>query len=142
MEAIADILPPRDADGILHIGRPARGCRHCGKTEVHYSSDGKVAWHHPGVTCCRKAIEDQISYRRGDLARLRQAALESQEALDDLRKRAETGFGKEASELRGQVAKAERAHDMRLARLRAERDAVNAEIAEAEQQLAAHRVAA
>lgn len=142
MKKISEVLPPRDADGVMHIGRPARGCRHCRKTEVHYSADGKVAWHHPGVTCCAKAAEDQVNYRRGDLAGLRAKAKESQEALNDLRARAEGGFGKEAAELRGLIPKAQRAHEARVERWRVESEAVKSELAEAERTLAAYRVTA
>jgi hypothetical protein len=136
MEAIADVLPTPDADGIIHIGRGTRGCRHCGKIETHYSQNGRIAWHHPGVTCCEKAITDQVNYRKGDLNRLRQAAADSQATLDDLRARSETAFGKEANELRATLAKAERGHDIRVNRLRAESDAVKQEIREAEGLLA------
>jgi len=136
VERIADVLPAPDADGTIHIGRPARGCRHCGKIETHYSQCGRIAWHHPGVTCCEKAITDQLNYRKGDLARLRGAAADSQSQLDDLRARADSAFGKDAHELRSQIGKAERGHDVRVARLRAESEAVKQEIREVEALLA------
>jgi hypothetical protein len=132
MESITDVLPSPDADGIIHIGRGTRGCRHCGKIETHYSQNGRIAWHHPGVTCCAKAIEDQVNYRKGDLTRLRQAAADSQAMLDDLRTRSESAFGKEAHELKATLAKAERGHDIRVGRLRAESESVKREIREAE----------
>ena len=140
MQAIADVLPTPE-DGTIHIGRGTRGCRHCGKVETHYSQCGRVAWHHPGVTCCGKAIEDQANYRKGDLARLRQAAADSQAQLDDLRTRADTAFGKEAQEAKAQLARAERGHDLRVSRLRAESEGVKREIADVER-LLDRRVAA
>jgi len=36
VEAITDVLPAPDTDGIIHIGKGGRGCRHCGKIETHY----------------------------------------------------------------------------------------------------------
>jgi hypothetical protein len=142
MKQISEVLPPRDADGIMHIGRPARGCRHCGKTEVHYSADGRVAWHHPGVTCCGKAVQDQVEYRRADLAGLRAKAAESQAALDELRQRADGGFGKESADVRAMLPRAQRAHELRVARLRELSEGVKVELAEAERLLNAYRVAA
>ena len=142
MEAITDILPSPDTDGIIHIGKGGRGCRHCGKVEVHYSQNGRIAWHHPGVTCCEKAIQDQVNYRKGDLARLRQAAADSQRTLDDLRARGEAAFGKDAHDLKAQLARAERGHDVRVARLRADSEVVKGEIREAERLLEHQGVAA
>lgn len=114
------ITDPRDidTDGVWHMNRTTRGCRHCGRREVHYASNGKAAIHHPGVTCCRKAIEDQLRWRQEELTHLRTEAARMQQDVNDLEARAERAFGREATELRDTAARARRSLPVRIERLR------------------------
>lgn len=105
-----------DRDGIWHIGRGTRGCRHCGKTEMHYAENGKAVIHHPGTTCCPSAIRDQIAWREADLARLRKLAREAREEVDEVHRRAERAIGREAADARALAERAERGYAARLAR--------------------------
>ena len=107
-----------DADGVWHVGRGTKGCRHCGKVEVHYAENGKAAWHHPGVSCCRKATEDQLRWRKDDLERLRGEAVAARRAVDELRQRSDSAFGKEAADLKREVERAERGYTAKVERMR------------------------
>ena len=104
-----------DRDGIWHIGRGTPGCRHCGKTEMHYAENGKAVIHHPGTTCCPAAIRDQIAWREADLARLRKLAREAREEVNELHHRAERAIGREAGDARALADRAERGYAARLA---------------------------
>ena len=57
----------RDEDGRIILGRKDQGCRHCGKVEMKYASNGRVVLYHPGAECCVQAIDDQIRHRKGEI---------------------------------------------------------------------------
>ena len=107
-----------DRDGVWHIGRGTRGCRHCGRTEVKYAQNGKAAYHHPGVICCERATQDQIAHRQEELRQLRRKALDARREVDDLHAQAEKAFGKDATDLRSRAQKAERGIALQTEQLR------------------------
>jgi hypothetical protein len=103
-----------DRDGIWHIGRGSRGCRHCGKVEVHYAANGKAAWHHPGTSCCVGAIKNQLTWRRDDLQRYRNEAAQARREVDELHQKAERAIGREAAEARALAERAERGYQAKV----------------------------
>ena len=139
-----------DPDGVWHIGRGTRGCRHCGRVEVKYAQNGKAAFHHPGVICCARATQDQINHRQEELRRLRQSASEARREVNDLHAQAENAYGRDAQELRARAARAERGLAFRTEqwRLLADGDpsreivGLKVELAELERHLAILRRAA
>lgn len=109
-------------DGTIHIGRNTRGCKHCGHIEHKRSANGRAILHHPGTTCCRKAIEDQLEYRRAELARLRQEAAEYQAEMDAVQARASATVGKEAAEATATLHRMNQAYEQKLLRWRLQTD--------------------
>jgi hypothetical protein len=125
------------------IGKGTTGCRHCGTIETHTAKNGKAIWYHPGVGCCRKALEDQLSWRKRDLENQRNAYRQAQNLADDLEAKASRAIGAERATLNSEANKARAALPLKEKRLRLIVDGdpsnevlgLKAEIAELEQQL-------
>jgi len=139
-----------DRDGVWHIGKGTRGCRHCGKAEVHYAANGKAAWHHPGTSCCAGALKDQLTWRRDDLQRYRDEAAQARREVDELHQKAERAIGREAAEAHSLAERAERGYQAKVSAWRRLTDGdphmeivgIKNEIAELERHLSALEVPA
>jgi hypothetical protein len=120
MPHIAELLTTErpDADGIIHIGRNTPGCRHCGHRDMKYSENGRVCLHHPGTTCCAKAVKDQIGWREQELADLRRAAREYQDEMRDTERIAGSTVGADAVAARNKLAKMQAAYPVKVERWR------------------------
>jgi|AACY02.16.fsa_nt_gi hypothetical protein len=70
MKKLSDQLGVLDAHGTRHLKTSNAGCPHCGTTDIKYSSDGKFALHHPGAECCIPRLEQQITWRKHELANI------------------------------------------------------------------------
>ena len=57
-----------DETGVHHLNQHTAGCPHCGFVDVKFEPTGKVALWHPGAECCEARIQDQIRWRRGEIA--------------------------------------------------------------------------
>ena len=94
----------KDADGVTHVNRNAPGCMYCGTAEIKYSACGRVALHHPGSECCRKAIERLLDARK----RAKTATYAEHDRLtreaDDLEATIPELSGRDAVEARQRVA--------------------------------------
>lgn len=91
MDPVQKHLGEVDKDGVWHVGRGSPGCKHCGHVELTWATNGKLVWHRPGSTCCRKAVEDQLRWRRGDVQRLRDEHTKYVQDMEDNERLAETG---------------------------------------------------
>lgn len=58
---------PRDSEGRIVLGDPAKGCRWCGTVAVKVAADNKAIMWHRGTTCCLQAVQQQIKYRRAEM---------------------------------------------------------------------------
>ena len=106
-----------DPNGVWHIGRSSKGCKHCGKTQTHHAKNGKATWTHPGVTCCRKAVEDQHKWRRADLENARNEFRKAQRAITDLEDKVNRATGAERNLLNIELNKARAALPFKRDRL-------------------------
>ena len=70
MKKLADQLGVLDAHGTRHLKTSSTGCPHCGTIDIKISSDGKFALHHPGAECCIPRLEQQIAWRKRELANI------------------------------------------------------------------------
>lgn len=137
----------KDSNGVWRIGAGARGCKHCGKVEEHYASNGLAVWSHPGVTCCRKALEDQLRWRKADLENARNQYRQAERAIHDAEDKVNRAAGAERNALNVELAKVRAALPLKRQRLLLMVDGdpdsgvvgVKNEIAELEEQLASWR---
>lgn len=106
----------------MTIGDPHKGCRHCGTVITRKASNGRATIHHPGTTCCTDAIQDQIRYREGDLARLKADGEQLFARIDDLEAKAGRAIGKEQTELLNAANRARAAYEHHTTRIRRELD--------------------
>jgi hypothetical protein len=120
-------LEPRD--GVLHIGNPTQGCRHCGSSSTKTSENGRVQWHHPSTECCPLAVTDQIAWREQELETLRREERDWRARQADLESRA-AGVGKDAHDADAALRRSRAAYHAKLEeRWRPESDALKAELA-------------
>jgi hypothetical protein len=110
------------ANSVITYGNPNDGCRHCGTVITRTSANGKVIYHHPGVICCADAIRDQIRYRDGDFARLKQQGMQLMDAITDLERKAHQAVGKEQTELLREADKARAGYQQHLHRTKLQTD--------------------
>ncbi len=68
MPKIIDTLGTPDKHGVYHINQNTPGCPHCNHIDVKFDPTGKIALWHPGAECCQKRIQDQIRWRRTEIA--------------------------------------------------------------------------
>lgn len=114
MTADAASLLGATADGRIVLGRNAAGCRHCGRREVHYATNGRAEFWHPGTTCCAAAVRDQISWRTDELQRLRADLETARQAIDEERRLAENAIGREAAAHVAKVAAMTRGYEAKI----------------------------
>jgi hypothetical protein len=104
----------------MTLGDPHKGCRHCGTVITRHASNGRATIYHPGTTCCTNAIQDQIRYREGDLARLKADGQQLLARIDDLEAKASRAVGKEQTELLNEANRARAAYEHHATRIRRE----------------------
>jgi len=85
---------PRDNTGAIILGNQHQGCPYCNTIEVHYSTNGKIAWYHPGTTCCKQATQRQINWRSQELQELRRQITHQQNKIHALQTQAQDLTGK------------------------------------------------
>ena len=68
MSKLIDTLGTPDQHGVRHINRDTKGCPHCGHVDVKFDATGTIALWHPGAECCEDRIQDQIRWRRAEIA--------------------------------------------------------------------------
>lgn len=113
MRSVAELMgAEKDADGIAHFVPNARGCPHCGAVEVKsYEPDGivKAVFYHAGAECCFERLQQQVTWRQGELNKLR-ADLEHRRAqVDEYRRSSNDALSKQdAQRFAAMAAKAER----------------------------------
>ena len=110
MDLQAVLTEDRDANGVLHINRKARGCPHCGTIEIKtHDVDGetRVALYHAGAECCTQRVTDQLRWRQTEIDTLERELSDRKRAIDDMREAAEEAASR-AESLRI-ATKAERA---------------------------------
>jgi hypothetical protein len=100
------VNPNEVVNNIWRIGTGTRGCRYCGEIEIHYASNGKAEWSHPGVTCCKRAVQDQLRWRQQDLQRLRETYKQAQRSVADLEEKASKATGQERTSLQAEANRA------------------------------------
>lgn len=108
---------PTDDTGARILGNPNQGCRHCGQVEVHYSTNGKIAWYHPGTRCCKKAVEQELTWRQNDINQLTQTHNQKINNLNENKRKLTHLTGREATELKQEIAKQEagtKAHEQKV----------------------------
>jgi homoserine kinase len=85
---------PRDNTGAIILGNQHQGCPYCNTIEVHYSTNGKIAWYHPGTTCCKQATQRQITWRTQELQELRRQITDQQNKINALQTQTQDLTGK------------------------------------------------
>lgn len=96
---------PTDNTGARILGNPNQGCPHCNHTEVHYSTNGKIAWYHPGTLCCKPAIKQQLTWRQNDLDRLTTSLHNRKQQLQQLIQQTNNLTGKEKHDAKKEIHK-------------------------------------
>lgn len=100
---------PTDDTGARILGNPKQGCRHCGQVEVHYSTNGHVAWYHPGTLCCKPAVQQQLTWRQNDVERLTTSLHNRKRQLQQLIEETKQLTGKEKQDATKEINKLTRA---------------------------------
>lgn len=70
MKTLADQLGVLDNQGIRHLKTSSKGRPHCGTIDIKISSNGTFALHHPGAECCIPRLEQQVAWRKQELANI------------------------------------------------------------------------
>jgi len=126
------------------LGKNTRGCKHCGTTETSIAANGKAIWHHPGLNCCKQALQNQLTWRQNDLQQARNEYRQAENHANNLDDQAQRATGPERTTLNNQAQRARAALPYKEAalRLRVDGDPTNDiigiknEIRELEQRLA------
>lgn len=85
MQRAIDALGDGWEQGVRVIGKPTKGCRHCGANIRTVSEDGKVVVYRPATECCYSALEDQIRFCFEDINRLEAKLKEQEDGLEQLK---------------------------------------------------------
>lgn len=85
MRRAIDALGDGFEQGVRVIGKPTKGCRHCGANIRVVSENGLVVVYRPATECCYSALDDQIRFCYEDIRRLEAKLAEQEAALEQLR---------------------------------------------------------